>query len=79
MQKAFEEATGKEIEARVVEDDQLEGFFAEAFKPPMAGMFVEMTRSFLPGGVGEKDMNEGVRVQKGRDKLGEALKRMLEK
>ncbi|KAF6831891.1 NmrA family protein [Colletotrichum musicola] len=78
VQKALEEATGKDVEARVVEDDQLEGFFAEAFKPPMAGMFVEMTRSFLPRGVGEKDMNKGFRVQRGRDTLGEVLKRMME-
>ncbi|KAK8036933.1 hypothetical protein PG991_001247 [Apiospora marii] len=66
VQRAFEEATGKRIEVKLVQDDQLQGFFRQAFKEPMTSLFVEMTRSFLPGGVAEKDMNEGARIRRER-------------
>lgn len=70
VQPALEHATGNRVEARLVQDDQLEDFFAQAFEEPMASLFVEMTRSFLPGGVAEKDMNGVARVQRGEDTLG---------
>lgn len=68
VQMALEDGTGKEIEAKLVQDDQLQDFFEKAFKEPMASLFVEMTRSFLPGGLAEKAMN---------DTLSETVKRML--
>ncbi|KAK8863361.1 NmrA family protein [Apiospora arundinis] len=77
VKQAFEDATGKIIEVKLVQDDQLDGFYAQAFKEPMAGLFTEMTRSFLPGGVAEKEMNEGARIQRGDDTLDMAVKRML--
>ncbi|KAK8134795.1 hypothetical protein PG984_006807 [Apiospora sp. TS-2023a] len=77
VQRAFEETTGKEIEVRLVQDDQLHAFFGQAFQEPMASLFVEMTRSLLPGGVAEKDMNEGGRILRGKDTLSETVKRML--
>ncbi|KAK8093693.1 hypothetical protein PG997_000378 [Apiospora hydei] len=77
VQRAFEDAMGKKVEVELVQDDQLHGFFAKALKEPMASLFVEMTRSFLPGGFAEKDMNEGARIQRGKDTLGETVRRML--
>ncbi|KAK8039870.1 hypothetical protein PG993_008281 [Apiospora rasikravindrae] len=78
VQQAFEAATGKTVEVKLVQDDQLPGFFAQAFKEPMASLFVEMTRSFLPGGVAAKDMNQGAQIRRGKDTLNETVRRMLE-
>ncbi|KAK7949057.1 uncharacterized protein PG986_009943 [Apiospora aurea] len=77
VQEAFEDAMGKQVGVELVQDDQLVGFFAQAFKEPMASLFVEMTRSFLPGGVTEKGMNEGTRIRRGKDTLSETVRRML--
>ncbi|KAF9874463.1 NmrA family protein [Colletotrichum karsti] len=76
LQKVFEDKLGKPVQAKLVTDDQLEGFFAQAFQPPVDGMFVEMTRSFLPGGIAV-DMMEGSRVQRGRVTLSEAIGKMV--
>lgn len=77
VQKLFEKAIGKDVEVRLVQNDQLESYFARMFQPPMAELFVEMTRSFLPGGIAVEDMHEGSRIQRGKDTLNDALGRML--
>ncbi|KAK2016345.1 NAD(P)-binding protein [Colletotrichum eremochloae] len=77
VQGAFEAALGKEIEMKVVRDDQLEGFFAQTFREPMAGMFVEMTRSFLPGGIMAVDTYGRFKVRRGTDTLEEVVKGLL--
>ncbi|KZL83190.1 hypothetical protein CI238_04543 [Colletotrichum incanum] len=77
VQRAFEAVMGKQVELRVVEDEQLEGFFAQAFKEPMAGMFVEMTRSFLPGGIMAADTYEGFKVHRMTDTLEEVVRGLL--
>ncbi|KAL0940315.1 NmrA family protein [Colletotrichum truncatum] len=77
VKKAFEESIGKTVEVKLVEDDQLEEFFAQAFQPPMSGLFVEMTRSFLPGGIAAAEVAEGSGVQRGEESLNEAIGKML--
>ncbi|GKT52286.1 uncharacterized protein ColSpa_12467 [Colletotrichum spaethianum] len=77
VQRAIEAVLQKEVELRVVEDEQLEGFFAQVFREPMAGMFVEMTRSYLPGGIIEADMYEGLRVWRGTDTLEEVVRELI--
>ncbi|KAJ0366920.1 hypothetical protein COL154_003427 [Colletotrichum chrysophilum] len=77
VRQAFEERIGTGVEAKLVEGVQLEEFFGEIFRPPMAGMFVEMTRSFLPGGVAIEEIVEGSRVQRGKTTLSEAVERMM--
>ncbi|KAJ4997647.1 hypothetical protein K4K48_006670 [Colletotrichum sp. SAR 10_66] len=77
VRKVFEGRIGTGVEAKLVEGVQLEEFFGEIFRPPMAGMFVEMTRSFLPGGVAVEEIVEGSRVQRGKTTLSEAVERMM--
>lgn len=76
VQHAFEEAAGGKVAVKLVQGDQLERFFAQAFEELMASLFVEMTKGFLPGGVAEKDINDGVRVRRGKDTLNETVRRM---
>ncbi|KAF4869988.1 hypothetical protein CGCSCA1_v010907 [Colletotrichum siamense] len=77
VRKVFEGRIGTAVEAKLVEGVQLEEFFGEIFRPPMAGMFVEMTKSFLPGGVAVEEIVEGSRVQRGKTTLSEAVERMM--
>ncbi|KAI8261398.1 Heterokaryon incompatibility protein 6, OR allele [Colletotrichum sp. SAR 10_98] len=77
VRKVFEGRIGTGVEAKLIEGVQLEEFFGEIFRPPMAGMFVEMTRSFLPGGVAAEEIVEGARVQRGKTTLSEAVERMM--
>ncbi|KAE9576534.1 hypothetical protein CGCF415_v002000 [Colletotrichum fructicola] len=77
VRKVFEGRIGTGVEAKLIEGVQLEEFFGEIFRPPMAGMFVEMTRSFLPGGVAVEEIVEGARVQRGKTTLSEAVERMM--
>ena len=50
VKEAFEQVTGKQIEVRVIEQRDLEGFFSGFLPPSLVDDFVEMTRMFLPGG-----------------------------
>ncbi|KAI8274385.1 hypothetical protein K4K60_009787 [Colletotrichum sp. SAR11_57] len=77
VRKVFEGRIGTGVEAKLIEGVQLEEFFGEIFRPPIAGMFVEMTRSFLPGGVAVEEIVEGARVQRGKTTLSEAVERMM--
>ncbi|KAI8208563.1 Heterokaryon incompatibility protein 6, OR allele [Colletotrichum sp. SAR 10_76] len=77
VRMVFEGRIGTAVEAKLVEGVQLEEFFGEIFRPPMAGMFVEMTKSFLPGGVAVEEIVEGSRVQRGKTTLSEAVERMM--
>ncbi|WQF82490.1 Putative NAD(P)-binding domain, NAD(P)-binding domain superfamily [Colletotrichum destructivum] len=78
VQRAFEAATGRRrVEIRMVEHGQLEGFFAQVFREPMASMFAEMTRSFLPGGIMAADAYEGTDVQRGTETLEKIVREML--
>ncbi|TQN73786.1 hypothetical protein CSHISOI_01638, partial [Colletotrichum shisoi] len=79
VQRAFEAAAAgrRRVEIRMVEDGQLEGFFAQVFREPMAGMFAEMTRSFLPGGIMAADAYEGTDVQRGAETLENVVRGML--
>ncbi|KAF3805461.1 hypothetical protein GCG54_00002806 [Colletotrichum gloeosporioides] len=77
VRSIFEGRIGTSVEAKLVEGVQLEEFFGEIFLPPMAGMFAEMTRSFLPGGVAVEEIVEGSRVQRGKTTLSEAVERMM--
>ncbi|KAE8381118.1 hypothetical protein BDV26DRAFT_106719 [Aspergillus bertholletiae] len=77
VQKAFEEVTGKTIEVRLVENDQLETHFSKLLPSNLVGLFAEMTRSFLPGGILEEDMFNFAGIERGQDTLVDAFKRML--
>ncbi|PLB36915.1 NAD(P)-binding protein [Aspergillus candidus] len=74
VQRAFQDATGKDVAVRPVEKQDLSAFFGRFLPPALVGPFVEMTVGFLPGGVMVQG-NAGVekRVKKGRMGLGEVI------
>ncbi|KAK1625700.1 hypothetical protein BDP81DRAFT_435244 [Colletotrichum phormii] len=67
------------VELRLVENEQLEDFFAQLYQPPTAQLFVEMTRSLLPGGIVAGDMREGHLLQRGSESLSEVIRDILKK
>ncbi|PKY01179.1 NAD(P)-binding protein [Aspergillus campestris IBT 28561] len=74
VQRAFKDATGKDVAVRPVEKQDLPAFFGQFLPPALVGPFVEMTVGFLPGGVmaqGNPDAEK--RVQRGRTGLGDVI------
>ncbi|KAF7589919.1 hypothetical protein BBP40_003537 [Aspergillus hancockii] len=81
VQKAFQDATGRDVELRPVEKEDLPEFFGAFLPKSAADGFVEMTISFLPGGViasGNEDAASGVQVYRGKTELGEAIREICE-
>lgn len=75
---AFEEVTGKKIQARLVQQDELAGFFRQALPEAIVGDFVEMTLSILPGGL-LADGTGDSRADRGTVTLIEAIRAMWQK
>ncbi|KAM0551845.1 hypothetical protein ACHAPJ_008181 [Fusarium lateritium] len=75
VQQAFSQALGKDVEVKAVEKNELPKFFGQIVAPQIVNEWVEMTLSFLPGGIAEKDPDKlsGVDVVNGRTTLGEAI------
>ncbi|KXH67979.1 hypothetical protein CSAL01_00649 [Colletotrichum salicis] len=67
------------VELRLVKDEQLKDFFAQLYQSPAAQLFVEMTRSLLPGGIVAGDMREGHLLQRGSETLREVIRAILKK
>lgn len=77
VQEAFQNITGKTIEVRLVERGDLATFYAGILPASIVADFVEMTESFLPGGLTEDDMANPKNPVKGTDTLVDALTRMV--
>ncbi|OGM44050.1 hypothetical protein ABOM_007800 [Aspergillus bombycis] len=77
VQRAFEEVTGKKVEVRLVERDELKAYFSKFLPLNLVDKFVEMTWSFLPDGILEQDMNDFTGIERGHDTLVDAFKKML--
>ncbi|PLB55674.1 NAD(P)-binding protein [Aspergillus steynii IBT 23096] len=74
VQKAYEKAAGKEVEAKPVEKEDLGPFFAQVMPGPLVQPFVEMTLSFLPGGVALENVSGEVpNVQRSKTELDEVI------
>jgi hypothetical protein len=74
----LESLTGKKVETRLVGKEGLTGFFGAVLPPHLVRDFVEMTESFLPGGLLEEEMRtlEGdPGMLRGEDDLFGVLKR----
>ncbi|KAK5996840.1 hypothetical protein PT974_02185 [Cladobotryum mycophilum] len=76
VQAAFSSALGKKVELRAVERDGLHGYFAQVFPPAHVDLWVEMSLSFLPGGILAPDKNDydNKPIVHGRTELLEAIK-----
>ena len=72
----LEKISGKTIEVKTIEKDQLQGFFANVFPPSVADSYVEMIHSMLPGGILEGDMQDKSGRQHGPTDLADALQQM---
>ncbi|KAK1708007.1 hypothetical protein BDP67DRAFT_546986 [Colletotrichum lupini] len=79
VHRAVEDLTFKynKVKVTLVEDEQLEDFFAQSYRPPTAELFVEMTRSLLPGGIVAGNMREGHLLQRGSETLREVIEDIL--
>ncbi|KXH65198.1 hypothetical protein CNYM01_08133 [Colletotrichum nymphaeae SA-01] len=79
VHRAVEDLTFKynKVKVTLVEDEQLEDFFAQSYRPPTAELFVEMTRGLLPGGIVAGNMREGHLLQRGSETLREVIEDIL--
>lgn len=78
VQKAFTKALGKHVDVKPVPKEELPAFFAQVFPPDVAGDWVEMATSFLPGGVMKPgEVEEGTGVVNGETELDEAIKQAV--
>lgn len=77
VQKAFEEALGKKVGMTPIDVEGLEAFFGYIFDPVTAKDFADMNRSFLPGGIIERDPNPSGAEKKGQIGLVEVFKGLL--
>lgn len=77
VKNAFEEVTGKSIELRLIEKDQLHVFFSGFLPPTIVDDFVEMTKSFLPGGITIDDMSPRKDTEFGQDTLIDSFRKMF--
>ena len=75
--EAFEEVTGKKIRVELVKKEALRGFFEHSPLPAnLVDDFVEMTLTFLPGGLLEEEMNDMTNAVRGNDTLVDSFSRM---
>ncbi|PYH94548.1 hypothetical protein BO71DRAFT_419273 [Aspergillus ellipticus CBS 707.79] len=74
VQRAFQGMAGQDIEVRPVNKEALPEVFGQFLPEASVNMFVEMSTSFLPGGVlAEQAPDPDVRVYRGRTGLSEAV------
>ncbi|OAQ80849.1 nucleoside-diphosphate-sugar epimerase [Purpureocillium lilacinum] len=75
VQAAFSKAVGKQVAVKPVEKSELHSFYSQVFPPEIVGEWVEMSTSFLEGGVMAADKVDysNVNVVNGRTELDEAL------
>lgn len=76
VQKAFSKVLGKDVKANPVEKKDLIDFFGAFCPPKVAALWVEMTESFLPGGIAAVDspLREKADIVRGKTTLDEAIK-----
>ncbi|GLA02083.1 hypothetical protein AnigIFM60653_001379 [Aspergillus niger] len=82
VQEAFQDVAGHAVELRPIEKADLPAFFGRFLPEASVGPFVEMTRSFLPGGVIAKESGNSPspdRMYRGRTELVDAIRRLFRK
>ncbi|RAH67398.1 NAD(P)-binding protein [Aspergillus aculeatinus CBS 121060] len=79
VQRAFAKVLGREVELRPVAKEDLTEYFGRFLPETAVGPFVEMTLSFLPGGVMHKqyEQRHDVRVVRGEVELEEVVAGLL--
>jgi uncharacterized protein YbjT (DUF2867 family) len=75
VQDTFSQVLQKDVQIKAIEKDELKDFFSPIFAPQIVDEWVEMTRSFLPGGIAAKDLSKpsDVDVVYGKTTLKEAF------
>ena len=76
VQKTFSQVLKKDVQVKAIEKDALKGFFGQIFPPQIVDEWVKMSKSFLPGGIAEKDLSKpsDVDVICGRTTLKEVFR-----
>ncbi|KAH7016354.1 uncharacterized protein B0I36DRAFT_337432 [Microdochium trichocladiopsis] len=78
VKKAFEEVIQKPVHVDLVTQDELRSHFGAFIPPVVADSFVEMTRSFLPGGCAMPRKEGDGEVRLGTETLVDAFREMLQ-
>ncbi|KAM3439808.1 hypothetical protein NHJ13734_003541 [Beauveria thailandica] len=76
---AFSEAMEKQVAVKAIAKDKMADFFSALFPPNLVGIWVEMSSSFLPGGIaspGSKGL-DNLDIVRGQVGLGKAIKDAL--
>ncbi|RAH63203.1 NAD(P)-binding protein [Aspergillus piperis CBS 112811] len=82
VQEAFHDVAGHAVELKPVEKGDLPAFFGQFLPEASVGPFVEMTRSFLPGGIIAKESGNSPspdRMYRGRTELVDAIRRLFKR
>ncbi|KHN95033.1 NAD(P)-binding domain protein [Metarhizium album ARSEF 1941] len=79
VQAAFSDALGKQVAVKPVAKGDLYGYYRRIFPDDVVPEWVEMTCSFLPGGVMKPGhVEEGTEVVNGKTELADAVKTAVE-
>lgn len=75
VQAAFSSALGKSVKVQGIEKDELAEFFGSFLPPSLVSGWVEMSVSFLPGGVAAPGAPgvEKLNIVRGKIELNEAI------
>jgi uncharacterized protein YbjT (DUF2867 family) len=75
VRQALKESLRRDVPMKPIEKEELHGFYSNIFPPEIVPEWVEMTRSFLPGGImlqKEADVSQRT-VRRGRTRLSEVI------
>lgn len=80
VQAAFSSAMGKKVSIKPVEKHEFRSYFSKIFPPQTVDGWVEMSLSFLPGGILASDTADydNKPIVKGRTELDEAIREAIE-
>ncbi|OAA50184.1 NAD(P)-binding domain protein [Beauveria brongniartii RCEF 3172] len=79
VQVAFSEAMERQVAVKAIAKDKMANFFSTLFPPSLVGIWVEMSSSFLPGGIASPGSEglENLDIVRGQVGLGKAIKDAL--
>ncbi|KAK3298227.1 uncharacterized protein B0H64DRAFT_438715 [Chaetomium fimeti] len=79
VKEAVEQATGRKVELKAVERDQLEGFFGQQIPQAHLSEFLGMVAATLPGGIIVDDFEDDESTMRGNTELVDGLRELAAK
>ena len=78
VQNAFQNIIKQKVTVKPIETEQLTAFFSQVLPPSIVGSMVEMTRSFLPGGILTKNVPDEKHIKRGQVELLDVIKNLCD-